>query len=192
VQNVAEAGRRPGAFLFTTPPKLIADAKAGDAPFERGNHAAIRALIPMPFITIHRVVRADSGIERVADLAGRSFIAGGAGAFRQRQVAAIVGAPGVADKVTAPEMALSGAPAALRNTEVDGDATCSAHPTPQAQERAAKVAILSSAFYGAISGVAAANTATTGMITIPAMKHLGYPPQRAAATEAVFTSHTLA
>jgi hypothetical protein len=41
---------------------------------------------------------------------------------------------------------------------------------------AAKVAILSSAFYGSISGVAAANTATTGMITIPAMKRLGYPP----------------
>jgi len=50
---------------------------------------------------------------------------------------------------------------------------------------AAKVAILSSAFYGSISGVSAANTATTGMITIPAMKRLGYPPQLAAATEAV-------
>jgi len=50
---------------------------------------------------------------------------------------------------------------------------------------AAKVAILSSAFYGSISGVAAANTATTGMITIPSMKRLGYPPQLAAATEAV-------
>ncbi|MFN3937182.1 MAG: TRAP transporter permease [Gemmobacter sp.] len=49
----------------------------------------------------------------------------------------------------------------------------------------AKVAILSSAFYGSISGVAAAKTATTGMVTIPAMKRLGYPPQLAAATEAV-------
>ena len=55
----------------------------------------------------------------------------------------------------------------------------------RARAGAAKVAILSSAFYGSISGVAAANTATTGMITIPAMKRLGYPPQLAAATEAV-------
>lgn len=47
------------------------------------------------------------------------------------------------------------------------------------------MAILSSAFYGSISGVAAANTASTGMITIPTMKRLGYPPQLAAATEAV-------
>ena len=49
----------------------------------------------------------------------------------------------------------------------------------------AKVAILSSAFYGSISGVAAANTATTGMVTIPAMKRLGYPRSLAASVEAV-------
>ncbi|MBR3372110.1 TRAP transporter permease [Roseinatronobacter sp. NSM] len=55
----------------------------------------------------------------------------------------------------------------------------------RARAGAAKVAILSSAFYGSISGVAAANTASTGMITIPTMKRLGYPPQLAAATEAV-------
>lgn len=50
---------------------------------------------------------------------------------------------------------------------------------------AAKIAIVSSALYGSISGVAAANTASTGMVTIPAMKRLGYPPTLAAATEAV-------
>ena len=50
---------------------------------------------------------------------------------------------------------------------------------------AAKVAVLSSALYGTISGSASANTASTGMVTIPAMKRLGYPPSLAAATEAV-------
>ncbi len=50
---------------------------------------------------------------------------------------------------------------------------------------AAKVAVLSSAMYGTISGVAAANCASTGMVTIPAMKRLGYPPAMAAAVEAV-------
>ena len=50
---------------------------------------------------------------------------------------------------------------------------------------AAKIAVLSSALYGTISGVASANTASTGMVTIPAMKRLGYPPSMAAATEAV-------
>jgi len=50
---------------------------------------------------------------------------------------------------------------------------------------AAQVAVFSSAFYGTISGVAAANTATTGMVTIPAMTRLGYPRALAAAVEAV-------
>lgn len=49
----------------------------------------------------------------------------------------------------------------------------------------AKVAILSSALYGTISGVAAANTASTGTITIPAMKRMGYPASLAAAVEAI-------
>lgn len=50
---------------------------------------------------------------------------------------------------------------------------------------AAKVAVVSSALYGTVSGVAAANTASTGMVTIPAMKRRGYPPKLAAAVEAV-------
>lgn len=49
---------------------------------------------------------------------------------------------------------------------------------------AAKVAILSSALFGSISGSATANVASTGAITIPAMKRLNYPPPLAAAVEA--------
>ena len=141
VQNVAEAGRRPGAFLFTTPPNLIADALAGEAPFESGNYDSIRTLFPMPFITIHLVVREDSDIHTVADLAGRSFISGGTGTFCQRQVASIFETLGIADSVNAPDMELSGAPGALRNNQVDGYATCSAHPTPQVQELAATLPV---------------------------------------------------
>ena len=39
----------------------------------------------------------------------------------------------------------------------------------------AKVAIFSSAFMGTISGSSIANTVTTGALTIPAMKRVGYP-----------------
>ncbi|MFH1153019.1 MAG: TRAP transporter fused permease subunit [Pseudomonadota bacterium] len=53
---------------------------------------------------------------------------------------------------------------------------------------AAKVSVISSAFFGSISGSASANVASTGSITIPAMKRLGYPPQFAAAVEAVASS----
>jgi len=53
---------------------------------------------------------------------------------------------------------------------------------------AAKVSVLSSAFFGSISGSASANVASTGAITLPAMKRLGYPPSFAAAVEAVASS----
>ncbi|MEM6388656.1 MAG: TRAP transporter permease [Pseudomonadota bacterium] len=48
----------------------------------------------------------------------------------------------------------------------------------------AKVAIFSSAFMGTISGSSIANTVTTGSLTIPAMKRIGYPPHFSGAVEA--------
>ena len=48
----------------------------------------------------------------------------------------------------------------------------------------AKVAIFSSAFMGTISGSSIANTVTTGALTIPAMKRVGYPAHFAGAVEA--------
>ncbi|SFI33993.1 TRAP transporter permease [Jannaschia pohangensis] len=48
----------------------------------------------------------------------------------------------------------------------------------------AKVAIVASAFMGSISGSSIGNTVTTGALTIPAMKRIGYPKEFAAATEA--------
>ncbi|MEE9583519.1 MAG: TRAP transporter fused permease subunit, partial [Dehalococcoidales bacterium] len=49
----------------------------------------------------------------------------------------------------------------------------------------AKVAVFASALFGSISGSPKANIASTGAITIPAMKRTGYPPHYAAAVEAV-------
>ncbi|GAB5467306.1 MAG: TRAP transporter permease [Rhodospirillales bacterium] len=48
----------------------------------------------------------------------------------------------------------------------------------------AKVAICASGFMGTISGSSIANTVTTGALTIPAMKKVGYPPHFSAAVEA--------
>ena len=48
----------------------------------------------------------------------------------------------------------------------------------------AKVAVVSSALFGSISGSAVANVASTGSITIPLMKKLGYKPEFAGAVEA--------
>ena len=49
----------------------------------------------------------------------------------------------------------------------------------------AKVAVVSSSFFGTISGSAVANVVGTGSFTIPLMKRLGYSPTFAGAVEAV-------
>lgn len=48
----------------------------------------------------------------------------------------------------------------------------------------AKAAVISSCFFGMISGSSVANTVTTGTFTIPLMKKTGYPPFFAGAVEA--------
>ncbi|MGQ9676139.1 MAG: TRAP transporter permease [Chloroflexota bacterium] len=52
----------------------------------------------------------------------------------------------------------------------------------------AKVAVISSAFFGTVSGSGVANVVTTGSFTIPLMKSLGYRPAFAAAVESVASS----
>lgn len=49
----------------------------------------------------------------------------------------------------------------------------------------AKAAVISSGLMGMISGSAVANVATTGVMTIPMMKKVGYEPHEAGAVEAV-------
>ena len=53
---------------------------------------------------------------------------------------------------------------------------------------AAKVSVVSSALFGSISGSASANVASTGAITLPSMRRLGYPRALAGAVEAVASS----
>jgi TRAP transporter 4TM/12TM fusion protein len=52
----------------------------------------------------------------------------------------------------------------------------------------AKVAVLSSALYGSISGSSLADAYATGSVTVPLMTQMGYPPVTAGAIEAVSSS----
>jgi TRAP transporter 4TM/12TM fusion protein len=49
----------------------------------------------------------------------------------------------------------------------------------------AKTAVVASALFGTISGSAVANVVGTGVMTIPLMKRVGYPPKTAGAVEAI-------
>ena len=50
---------------------------------------------------------------------------------------------------------------------------------------AAKIAVVSSAFFGSITGSAVSNVATTGLVTVPIMRRAGYSPTQAGSIEAV-------
>lgn len=141
VQNVREAPRRTGNYVFTSPPSLIHDAIAARAPFQPADpgYAEIRTLFVMPPITMHFVVRADTGINSLADLAGRSFVAGGRGTFTERQSMALFRLLGIENQVRTVDIELNGALAAMRNRQVDGLASGSTHPTAQVQELATSI-----------------------------------------------------
>ncbi|WP_236640780.1 TRAP transporter permease [Sulfitobacter sp. HI0023] len=50
---------------------------------------------------------------------------------------------------------------------------------------AAKIAVVSSFFFGSVSGSAVANVAASGVVTLPLMRRAGYQPKMAAAVEAL-------
>jgi hypothetical protein len=83
VQNVKEAATRGGNYVFTTPPGLIKLAQGGKKMFEPKNAKfdEIRGLFPIPSLTMHFVVRKDSGVNSFADLEGKTFLIG-KGQFR--------------------------------------------------------------------------------------------------------------
>ncbi|HET8727343.1 MAG TPA: TAXI family TRAP transporter solute-binding subunit [Alphaproteobacteria bacterium] len=138
VQNVMEAMRRPGNYVFTTPPSLIAGALEGGEPFPANPaFAEIRSLFSIPYLTMHWVVRADSGVETFADLAGESFIPGGTGSFGQRQTVKVFEALGIADEVDMVDVELNAAVPAVQNGRVAGFATAGSHPAPNVMELAA-------------------------------------------------------
>lgn len=137
VQNVKEAARRPGAFVFTTPPSLLEAARQGTGQFEgETGYDRIQTLAVVPFITIHLVVAEESGITDAAELAGTSFIPGGTGTFCEGRTASVLELLGVIDDMDLVDTELSNAAPALRNQRVDGFATCSSHPVPLLQELA--------------------------------------------------------
>ncbi|MEH6402920.1 MAG: TAXI family TRAP transporter solute-binding subunit [Sneathiella sp.] len=139
VQNVMEATVRPGNYVFTTPPVLVKLAKAGKAMFKDKTNpkfADIRALFPIPSLTMHFVVRADSGINKFEDLEGKTILIG-KGSFGAREGAKYLKLFGLEGKVTLADVELSNAVPALKNKQIDGFVTAGSYPAPNVIEAAA-------------------------------------------------------
>jgi len=146
VQNVKEAANRTGNYVFTTPPVLIKLAQKGIKMFEPANpkFMEIRGLFPIPSLTMHFVVRADSGINKFEDLAGKTFLVG-KGSFGAREATKYLKTFGLEGKVKIASVELNAAVNALKNRQIDGFATAGSYPAPNVLEAAAstKVNVLS-------------------------------------------------
>jgi TRAP transporter TAXI family solute receptor len=139
VQNVLEAAARTGNYVFTTPPALVTSAQEGNGPFkDKANpkFADIRALFPIPSLTMHFVVRDGAGINGFDDLAGKTLLLG-KGSFAANEGAKYLKLFGLEGKVKLAEVELNNAVPALKNGQIDGFVTAGSYPAPNVIEAAA-------------------------------------------------------
>ena len=143
VQNVMEVRGRGGDYVFTTPPALVRLAGEGKAMFEgKGDpkFAEIRALFPIPSLTMHFVVSDASGVTSFDGLAGKTILLG-KGSFGAREGEKYLDLFGVKDKVEIADVELSNAVSALKNGQIDGFVTAGSYPAPNVIEAAASTGV---------------------------------------------------
>lgn len=143
VQNVKESSKRSGNYVFTTPPVLVKLAQKGIAMFKGKmdpKYNEIRALFPIPSLTMHFVVRSDSGITKFSDLEGKTILIG-KGSFGAREGAKYLKLFGLEGKVTLAKVELNAAVAALKNKQIDGFVTAGSYPAPNVIEAAASTGV---------------------------------------------------
>lgn len=143
VQNVMEVRARGADYVFTTPPTLIGLAQDGKAMFEGKSDPAfdeIRALFPIPSLTMHFVVSDASGVTDFEGLEGKTILLG-QGSFGAREGEKYLGLFGLEGKVELAQVELSNAVAALKNGQIDGFVTAGSYPAPNVIEAAATTGV---------------------------------------------------
>jgi len=141
---VMEAKARGGDYVFTTPPALIGLAQAGKAMFEGKSDPKfdeIRALFPIPSLTMHFVMSADSGVTDFAGLEGKTILLG-KGSFGATEGEKYLKLFGLEGKVNLAEVELSNAVPALKNGQIDGFVTAGSWPAPNVIEAAASADVV--------------------------------------------------
>jgi len=139
VQNVLESAARTGNYVFTTPPVLVKLAKAGKAMFKDKQNPKfndIRALFPIPSLTMHFVMSQKSGVTDFAGMEGKTILLG-KGSFGAKEGAKYLKLFGLEGKVKLAEVELSNAGPALKNGQIDGFVTAGSYPAPNVIEAAA-------------------------------------------------------
>ena len=143
VQNVMEAKVRGADYVFTTPPVLVKLAQGGKAMFkgkEDPKFNDIRALFPIPSLTMHFVMSKDSGVTNFASMEGKTILLG-KGSFGAKEGQKYLGLFGLEGKVELANVELSNAVSALKNGQIDGFVTAGSFPAPNVIEAAASVGV---------------------------------------------------
>ncbi|WCR12537.1 TAXI family TRAP transporter solute-binding subunit [Paracoccus stylophorae] len=139
VQNVMEVRARGGDYVFTAPPSLVSAAEAGTGPFEGKGDAKfsqIRALFPIPSLTMHFVLAGSDGPTALEALEGKKILLG-KGSFGATEGQKYLDLFGLTDKVSIADAELSNAGDALKNGQIDGFVTAGSYPAPNVVEAAA-------------------------------------------------------
>ncbi|MGA0912692.1 MAG: TAXI family TRAP transporter solute-binding subunit [Candidatus Puniceispirillaceae bacterium] len=139
VQNVMEVIGRKGNYVFTTPPTLINLARGGKAMFkDKANPRfnEIRALFPIPSLTMHFVMSEASGVTDFSGMEGKTILLG-KGSFGAREGAKYLKLFGLEGKVKLAEVELSNAVPALKMGQIDGLVPAGSYPAPNVIEAAA-------------------------------------------------------
>lgn len=143
VQNVMEVKARGADYVFTTPPVLVSLAQGGKAMFkDKGDPKfdTIRALFPVPSLTMHFVMSSKSGVTDFAGMEGKTILLG-KGSFGAREGEKYLKLFGLEGKVTLAEVELSNAVPALKNGQIDGFVTAGSWPAPNVIEAAASTGV---------------------------------------------------
>ena len=139
VQNVMEAIGRTNNYVFTTPPVLIKLARNGSAMFKDKSNPRfdqVRALFPIPSLTMHFVMSKSSGVNDFSGMEGKTILLG-KGSFGAKEGAKYLKLFGLEGKVKLAEVELSNAVPALKNGQIDGFVTAGSFPAPNVIEAAA-------------------------------------------------------
>ena len=143
VQNVLESKARGADYVFTTPPVLVKLAQGGKAMFENKGDPKfdeIRALFPIPSLTMHFVMSKTSGVTDFAGMEGKTILLG-KGSFGAKEGEKYLKLFGLEGKVTLAEVELSNAVPALKNGQIDGFVTAGSWPAPNVIEAAASTGV---------------------------------------------------
>ena len=143
VQNVMEAIGRTNNYVFTTRPVLIKLARSGKAMFKDKSNPRfdeVRALFPIPSLTMHFVMSKNSGVNDFAGMEGKTILLG-KGSFGAREGEKYLKLFGLEGKVKLAEVELSNAVPALKNGQIDGFVTAGSYPAPNVIEAAASMGV---------------------------------------------------